>query len=146
LALYRAGRRAESLEAYRSGRRLLTESLGMEPGPELQRLHQAVLRDDPALAPLAGAPAPWAPPPAGAPWVPAQLPPPVAAFTGRAAEFAALDELADAAGAAGEGEGRPLAVGVITGVAGVGKTGLAVQWSHRAARRFPGGQLFADLR
>lgn len=49
LALYRSGRQAEALEAYRSARRLTVEQLGLEPGPELRRLEQAILRHDPAL-------------------------------------------------------------------------------------------------
>ncbi len=49
LALYRAGRQAEALEAYRSARTALVEAIGVEPGPELRRLHEAILRQDPAL-------------------------------------------------------------------------------------------------
>ena len=51
LALYRSGRQADALEAYRDGRRLLAGSLGLEPGPELQRLERAILAQDPELAP-----------------------------------------------------------------------------------------------
>ena len=50
LALYRCGRQAEALEAYRQARATLVEQIGIEPGPELQRLHAAILRQDPALA------------------------------------------------------------------------------------------------
>jgi DNA-binding SARP family transcriptional activator len=50
LALYRCGRQAESLENYRAGRALLVEELGIEPGPGLQELERAILRQDPALA------------------------------------------------------------------------------------------------
>jgi YVTN family beta-propeller protein len=49
LALYRSGRQAEALEAYRTGRTLTVDELGLEPGPELKRLEQAILRHDPAL-------------------------------------------------------------------------------------------------
>jgi WD40 repeat protein len=49
LALYRCGRQAEALEAYRHARRTLVEEIGVEPGPELRRLHDAILRQDPAL-------------------------------------------------------------------------------------------------
>jgi DNA-binding SARP family transcriptional activator len=50
LALYRAGRQAEALDAYRRTRALLVDQIGVEPGPELQQLHAAVLAQDPALA------------------------------------------------------------------------------------------------
>jgi DNA-binding SARP family transcriptional activator/DNA-binding beta-propeller fold protein YncE len=53
-ALYRCGRQAEALEVYRDARRVLLDELGVEPGPALRRLEQAILRQDPAL----GAPPP----------------------------------------------------------------------------------------
>jgi WD40 repeat protein/DNA-binding SARP family transcriptional activator len=49
LALYRCGRQAEALDAYRHTRRTLVEEIGVEPGPELRRLHEAILRQDPSL-------------------------------------------------------------------------------------------------
>jgi DNA-binding SARP family transcriptional activator/tetratricopeptide (TPR) repeat protein len=49
LALYRSGRQAEALEVYRTTRRVLVEELGIEPGPALQRLKQAILRQDASL-------------------------------------------------------------------------------------------------
>ncbi len=49
LALYRSGRQADALEAYRDGRVRLAEELGLEPGPELQRLERAILSQDPDL-------------------------------------------------------------------------------------------------
>jgi DNA-binding SARP family transcriptional activator len=49
LALYRSGRQAEALDAYRDARRALVEELGIEPGERLQRLEQAILRHEPAL-------------------------------------------------------------------------------------------------
>ena len=49
LALYRAGRQSEALEAYREARETLIEQVGVEPGPELQRLQAAVLDQDPSL-------------------------------------------------------------------------------------------------
>ena len=50
LALYRCGRQADTLRAYRSARRVLVEELGLEPGAELQALHRAVLTHDPSLS------------------------------------------------------------------------------------------------
>jgi DNA-binding SARP family transcriptional activator len=46
LALYRCGRQAEALEAYQAARRTLVGELGLEPGPELQRLEHAILQQD----------------------------------------------------------------------------------------------------
>ncbi|WP_199432107.1 AfsR/SARP family transcriptional regulator [Qaidamihabitans albus] len=48
-ALYRAGRQSEALASYAEYRRRLADELGLEPGPELAALHQAILRHDPAL-------------------------------------------------------------------------------------------------
>jgi DNA-binding SARP family transcriptional activator len=50
LALYRCGRQAEALDVYRTGRRLLDEELGLEPGEELRRLERAILVQDESLA------------------------------------------------------------------------------------------------
>jgi DNA-binding SARP family transcriptional activator len=49
LALYRSGRQAEALAAFRAGRRALVEELGIEPSPALQELERAILRHDRAL-------------------------------------------------------------------------------------------------
>lgn len=51
VALYRSGRQAEALEVYRDGRRAMHEQLGLEPGPELRALEQAILAHDPLLWP-----------------------------------------------------------------------------------------------
>jgi ABC-type transport system substrate-binding protein/DNA-binding SARP family transcriptional activator len=59
LALYRSGRQADALAAYREARTALVEQIGVEPGAELRRLHEAILAQDPALEPPAPAePAP----------------------------------------------------------------------------------------
>jgi DNA-binding SARP family transcriptional activator len=50
LALYRSGRQADALDAYRRLRETLVEELGLEPGPDLRELETAILRHDPALA------------------------------------------------------------------------------------------------
>ncbi len=72
----------------------------------------------------------------------AQLPPLVTGFTGRVAELAAVTGLLDPAGAGGT-----VVVSAVAGLAGVGKTALAVQAGHEARERgwFPGGVLFLDL-
>ncbi|WP_250033839.1 ATP-binding protein [Paractinoplanes maris] len=74
--------------------------------------------------------------------VAAQLPPDVHPFTGRTDELTRLDKLLAAPGE------RPT-VAVITalsGMAGIGKTSLAVHWAHRVAAQFPDGQLYVNLR
>ncbi|MCK7626481.1 tetratricopeptide repeat protein [Streptomyces sp. RS10V-4] len=73
--------------------------------------------------------------------IPHQLPPTTPHLTGRAAELAFLDGRLAAARAPGS---TPLVT--LSGPAGVGKTTLALHWSHRAKHHFPDGQLYIDLR
>jgi DNA-binding SARP family transcriptional activator len=62
LALYRSGRQAEALESYKEARTALADELGIDPGPELQRLERAILTQDPDLdARTQRAPAPGPP-------------------------------------------------------------------------------------
>ncbi|MGR6918068.1 AfsR/SARP family transcriptional regulator [[Actinomadura] parvosata] len=70
---------------------------------------------------------------------PAQLPHDVPQFVGREAELQRLDALL------ADGHDRSGAV-VLTGMAGVGKTALALHWAHRIRDRFPDGQLYVNLR
>lgn len=96
--LARIGRAAEALRCYQDIRHRLAEELGMDPGPELQQVHRAVLRgefDSPAGAESAGASVATTGTrsvPAAGP-VPAQLPLSLAVFAGRQREVAALDAL-----------------------------------------------------
>ncbi|MGC4896796.1 BTAD domain-containing putative transcriptional regulator [Micromonospora sp. DT31] len=133
-ALHATGRRGEALDSYTRTRRRLLDELGAEPGGELQSVHLSILRERAGATSAAGG----AHPPAPA-TRPAQVPPAVAAFTGRAGSLDQLD------GVQPVGEAVASTVVAIVGTAGVGKTALAVQWAHRASHRFPDGQLHVDL-
>jgi DNA-binding SARP family transcriptional activator/Tfp pilus assembly protein PilF len=146
LALYRAGRQADALAAFRDGRRYLQGELGVEPSAPLQELHQQILAADPALT--AAVPAgtrtdadmKTGPPPRA---VPAQLPHHIPDFTGRDAELRQLGALVHR----GSGDAENFVViTVITGTAGVGKSALAVHWAHQVRDLFPDGQLYVNLR
>jgi DNA-binding SARP family transcriptional activator/tetratricopeptide (TPR) repeat protein len=129
-ALYAAGRPAEALEYYADIRRRLAEELGTDPSTELQRLHRQVLSADPALDPPATTARP------GSQLLPRQLPAPPHMFTGRIRELATLDPVQEAS---------TVVISAIDGMAGVGKTALAVHVAHRVSGRYPDGQLFIDL-
>jgi|KBSMisStaDraftv2_1062788.scaffolds.fasta_scaffold2910359_1 DNA-binding SARP family transcriptional activator len=55
LALYRLGCRADALNIYRAGHRIMIAEVGLEPGPQLRSLHQRLLADDPTLLEPMGA-------------------------------------------------------------------------------------------
>jgi YVTN family beta-propeller protein len=79
LALYRSGRQSEALAAFRRARGLLTDELGIEPGPDLRRMEQAILRQDPELEQPPARPLRSGPPKAAPP----SNPPGSAAASGR---------------------------------------------------------------
>jgi DNA-binding SARP family transcriptional activator/Flp pilus assembly protein TadD/Mrp family chromosome partitioning ATPase len=138
LALYRAGRQSEALDAYTEARRRLSTELGIDPGPRLAELHGRILNADPEL----GLPAGRGGPDVAAREIPRQLPADLPDFTGRDDEFQRLrDALVTSAAR------RPGAVPVATvsGPGGIGKTALAVHVAHQLAERFPDGQLFVVL-
>lgn len=144
VALYRADRQAEALQAYRRVVAALADELGVDPGPGLRDTHAAILRRDPALdrVPKAAGPAADAPTPVPATaYRPAQLPAGTAVFVGREEVLRGLD-----AHAAAPDDTVPAVVVAIDGTAGVGKTALALHWAHRSRHRFPDGQLYVDLR
>uniref|UniRef100_UPI001A9558B9 AfsR/SARP family transcriptional regulator n=1 Tax=Actinomadura roseirufa TaxID=2094049 RepID=UPI001A9558B9 len=139
VALFRSGRQAEALDAYRRIRAVLAQEVGTDPGPNLQRLHQRILRTDPELLRIPGSRF-------AARRRPDNLPPDERTFTGREEE---LDRLL--AAVPGPAEPPPQAgpaatVLTIDGMPGVGKTALAVHLAHRLAGRFPDGAMFLDLR
>jgi DNA-binding SARP family transcriptional activator/tetratricopeptide (TPR) repeat protein len=138
LALAAGGQQAAALSVFAAMRERLDEELGVGPGPELRAAQRDVLRAGDAAAP--GAPAP---PPVGSSTVPAQLPVAPAGFVGRADLLRALDAQLPAADG---GAARVVAITTVAGMGGVGKTALALRWSHRVSDRFPGGQLYVDLR
>jgi len=139
IALYRSGRGSEALQVYQRVRQLLAADLGVDPGPELQRLHTAMLRHDSALIALSDVSDEGQGAVAAPPVAPRQLPPDIATFTGREATLRDLDQLLP------QPEEPPVLV-LISGSGGMGKTALAVHWGHSVADRFPHGQLFVDLR
>ncbi|HEY0454225.1 AfsR/SARP family transcriptional regulator [Actinophytocola sp.] len=141
LALYRSGRQAEALEAYRHGRELMIDQLGLEPSEELRRLETSILAGD--VAPRTVEVAPVLSPRAAEPEVPFQLPTDIADFTGRAELVERTERLlADTQ----EGEGYATRVVVLAGKPGVGKSALAVHVAHRLGdNHFPDGQLYCDL-
>jgi DNA-binding SARP family transcriptional activator len=112
LALYRAGRQAESLQAYRDARMTLVEELGIEPGRKLQELEQAILRQDPSLDGSTVQPRPGRRA--------------AGAFVGRNRE---VEELSAALDDAAAGRGRLF---LVSGESGLGKTRLADEVASRA--------------
>lgn len=138
VALYRAGRQAEALSAYDEGRRLLRDELGVDPSRELTRIHEQILRNDPVLSPAAPTATPTGPIPTPM-GLASTLPYDVPDFTGRTAELAALLTSVP------ETARQALTIVTVDGMAGVGKTTLAVHAAHLLADRFPDGQLYLDL-
>jgi DNA-binding SARP family transcriptional activator/Tfp pilus assembly protein PilF len=133
LALHAAGRTSEALELYGRTRAQLAEELGTDPGPDLQLLHQSLLRGEISTTPPATPPTPA---PGLVRQLPRQLPAPPQLFTGRDSELADLVKLHDAS---------TVVITAIDGMAGIGKTALAVQAAHQILDRYPDGQLFIDL-
>lgn len=90
VALYRAGRQADALEAYQRTRRLFAGELGLEPGESLSRLQQQILDRDPALVPGPQSPAPAPGATLTAHAAGSHLPRPLTRLVGRERELAAL--------------------------------------------------------
>src|SRR6266545_3144848 len=114
LALYRGGRQADALDTYREARRVLVDELGLEPGPELRELEQAILRQDESLArrtrPESNVPAP------------------VSSLVGRERE---LEEICTAL------RSEDVRLLTLTGPGGAGKTRLALEAVNALADELP---------
>jgi DNA-binding SARP family transcriptional activator/DNA-binding XRE family transcriptional regulator len=172
-ALAATGQQATALQVYDNLLHRLDDELGVRPGPEIAEAHLKVLRQEippPASGQasaeeLAGEPGSELRDkrqqiPANASGtedlgqgsgagehvvlgVPRQLPGTVAHLAGRATELAALTRLLDEVGRMVPGTA---VISVVGGMAGVGKTTLALHWAHRVAPLFPDGQLYVNLR
>lgn len=166
LALYRSGRQAEALAAYRGTRTTLVTEQGVEPGAPLRDLHSRILAADASLTltpPPDSGPRQQADPPASttptqadpmhtsladstdipeATPRPAQLPADLPTFIGR---HTALERTRDLLPRDGSSPAT-LVITAISGMAGIGKTTLAVHLAHQVADRFPDGQLCVNLR
>lgn len=111
LARYRGNRQDEALAVYERCRRSLADELGLEPSPTLASMQTAILSHDPALQTAAFRP--------GA--AVRLLPPRNRAFTGRTEELTRLTELC-----------RPGTAVTLAGLAGTGKSALALEFAHRS--------------
>ncbi|MCC3777475.1 AfsR/SARP family transcriptional regulator [Streptomyces sp. UNOB3_S3] len=131
LALYRAGRQAEALGAFEDTRRFLGT---VGPGEALRELHRRILRSDPSLR----LPGPAHGIRATGPR-PAALPRDIDDFTGRREQVETLAGMLT-------GDAPAVVVSAINGMAGVGKTTLAVHTARGLGERYPDGHLYADLR
>jgi predicted ATPase/DNA-binding SARP family transcriptional activator len=132
LSLYRSGRQAEALEAYRAARQALVEELGIEPRPALRELERAILEQDPALN--VATPRPTEDGRRSQARTQGNLPAELTSLVGRDYELSRIADLVH--------EHRTVTV---VGPGGVGKTRVAQRVAGEAAAVFPGGVWFVDL-
>jgi DNA-binding SARP family transcriptional activator len=161
-ALSSLGRQADALDAYHEVRGLLRDQLGVDPSGDLQDLYHQLLTAGTRARRPAGhsdaaghsnaaahsnaasdaGPARPVPPRAPREWrARRDLPGDAADFTGRDPELRRLLGVPPDRGEAAQ----TVVISAIDGMAGVGKTALAVHAAHLLADRFPDGQLFIDL-
>jgi DNA-binding SARP family transcriptional activator/tetratricopeptide (TPR) repeat protein len=147
-ALHRSGRPTEALRAYHQYRTQLADELGIDPGPEIQKLYVAMLHSDqpsttpdvinsagsnPSLDSLATAEDNFTVA------TPNMFPADIADFTNRTREIDTLVE------ALTRERGNSVAVVTTSGQGGIGKTALAIHVGHRLRDWFPDGQLYVNL-
>jgi DNA-binding SARP family transcriptional activator len=125
LALYRAGRQADALAAYRAARAMLGDELGLEPTPELRQLERAILTHDAALR-APGAPAART----------SRLPLPPTRTLGRDGDRDAV---------AGLLRRKDVRLVTLTGPGGVGKTQLALEVARELEPELPEGAWLVSL-
>jgi predicted ATPase/DNA-binding SARP family transcriptional activator len=123
LALYRSGRQADALGTFQEARGVLAQELGLEPGPDLQRLQVAILGHDPTVAPVHGAQRRHG-----------NLPARATSFVDREEELAQVVELL-----------REHRLVTLTGPPGVGKSRLALEVARSLEPEPAGGTWLVDL-
>jgi predicted ATPase/DNA-binding SARP family transcriptional activator len=123
LALYRSGRQADALETFQEARRVLGDELGLEPGPDLRRLQEAILAHDPAIAAVPVDRARRG-----------NLPAPSTSFVGREEEVAQIRDLL-----------REHRLVTLIGPPGVGKSRLAVETARSLEEEYPDGIWLVDF-
>lgn len=140
----RSGVSVDAISALENGRRrrprgdtllMLMDGIGLEPPDRELLVAAAATRSRPRPAPESRV------------VVPRELPHPPADFTGRTVEVATLRELLGGAVRAPRGPRRPLVIGAIDGMAGIGKSALVIQTANQLADlgTFPDGQLYVNL-
>jgi hypothetical protein len=142
IALAGAGQQIAALRVYEDLRARLDREFAVYPSEELVDAHRRVLRQDFPIANSRWSYGQRPSTPILDYEIPRQLPAPARNFTGRIGERDVLSGLLDQASREADG----VAIAVLTGMAGIGKTTLAVNWAHQVADRFPDGQLFVNLR